>query len=285
MGLYSSQLFAAIQWEQKSYSGESYVCHKQVLFKSKWWAGSYNEPDPNGPTASNQQGWGSHPWLPLLDSDECLSGPINKAPFADAGRDFHVFSSYSEDVEVTLDASAYHDPDGDKLKYHWQQTGGPTVKFTGGQYRKLAKFNLPALVKDTEFHFSLKVDDGTASSTDEVIVIGLAAELENQAPLADAGPNQRIQSPNDRVVLDGSKSMDADIDSLTYLWQQKLGPIVEVKNAHLPQAQFSLPELSSDTEFVFQLTVSDGQETATDTSSVIGIAVQPPKLPGSIAVS
>ncbi|MCC2521544.1 PKD domain-containing protein [Vibrio coralliilyticus] len=279
-GMYSSFALAAPQWEPKSYSGGVQVCHKQVLFESKWWAGSYDEPDPNGPTASSQPGWGTEPWLPLLESDECSSGDTNKPPQADAGVDFSVQSPAQS---VVIDGSGSHDADGDTLSYQWHQISGPTVVLTNAN-QSVSDFILPSLDEETRYTFELTVNDGKATSSDQITVTGLAAIIENQPPVANAGPNLEIQSPNDRVVLDGSGSTDQDGDELTFEWQQVSGPAVSLDNAQSSVAHFALPELESDTEFVFQLTVNDGQESASDTMSMIGLAAEEPVLPGSIVI-
>lgn len=276
-GMYSSAALAAPPWEAKSYSGGQNVCHKEVLFESKWWAGSYHEPNPHGPTSSNQQGWGGDPWLPLLNSDECSSGSVNNAPVAHAGVDQEVQSPH----KVILDGSGSSDIDNDILSFTWIQTSGPTVAIEKSDASR-ASFDLLERDRDTKYEFKLTVHDGKESSTDTIVINGLAAEQTNSAPVAEAGLDQVVQSPN-RVVLDGSSSADVDNDNLTYKWEQLSGLDVMLENPTSPKATFSLDTLADDTEFTFQLTVSDGDASSLDTVKVTGLAVEQ-KQPGALTV-
>ncbi|WGV98273.1 PKD domain-containing protein [Vibrio sp. YMD68] len=268
-GTYSTLATAAPEWEKKSYSGGVQVCHEQMLFKSKWWAGSYNEPNPLGALNSSQAGWGNDPWLPIPDSSECGAEQDNQAPIANAGADLNIQSPRSS---VSLDGSGSQDADGDPLIYRWQQVSGPTVSLKNSQQAQ-ATFVMPELAKDTDYTFQLTVDDGEASSKDQVTVKGLAVVVENTPPTANAGADLNIQSPRSSVSLDGSGSQDADGDPLVYRWQQVSGPTVSLKNSQQAQATFVMPELAKDTDYTFQLTVDDGEASSKDQVTVKGLAV------------
>jgi hypothetical protein len=83
--------------------------------------------------------------------------------------------------------------------------------------------------------------------------------LNNEPPIADAGPDRTIEAvgPSTSVLLDGSVSSDPDDDSLAYEWRDSAGRLV----ATTATANVSLP-LGAHT---FTLTVDDGRGgTATD---------------------
>lgn len=170
VSIYSLPLLCAPQWEQKSYSGGNYVCHEEVLFKSKWWAGPYNEPDSNGPTKSNQSGWGNQPWLPLLDAKECITTSNNRAPVANAGKDIEV---HSPSTVITLDGSGSFDEDGDRLTYYWQQVSGPELG-VNNEYSQYASVSIPDLGNNEKYTFKLTVSDGKTTSQDQVVVSYIA---------------------------------------------------------------------------------------------------------------
>ncbi|WP_326491762.1 myxosortase-dependent M36 family metallopeptidase [Myxococcus stipitatus] len=88
----------------------------------------------------------------------------------------------------------------------------------------------------------------------------------NRPPVADAGPDL---SANERsaVTVHGSAT-DADNDPLTFSWTRVSGPDVTLENANTASVSFSAPDVTSDTDLVLRLTVSDGAESASDTVTV-----------------
>jgi hypothetical protein len=83
-------------------------------------------------------------------------------------------------------------------------------------------------------------------------------DLENQAPIADAGPDQCVESGM-AVSLKGSNSIDLDDGIASFLWEQVSGPPVElVVETGEPDATFVAPEVESNGEsLTFELTVTD----------------------------
>lgn len=106
----------------------------------------------------------------------------------------------------------------------------------------------------------------------------------NDAPVADAGPNQTLSGPA-TVTLNGSNSYDPDGDPLTYLWTQESGPSVSLANPNAAITTFSATAAQS---YVFRLTVRDNgglQGTARVTISTGGpIIVSFTATPQSITV-
>ena len=75
----------------------------------------------------------------------------------------------------------------------------------------------------------------------------------NDAPVADAGPNQEFTSAA-TVTLDGSKSYDPNGDALTYLWQQDGGPAVTLSS---PNGAVTTFQAAGGQSYSFRLTVKD----------------------------
>ena len=109
----------------------------------------------------------------------------NIPPIADAGDDQTVDS---EQAGVSLDGSGSTDPDGDPITYSWTQTSGPAVSLSGAN---TATPSFDAPLGPATLEFELTVDDGEASDTDTVVVNVNEPVVENQPPVADAGPTRR----------------------------------------------------------------------------------------------
>ena len=137
---------------------------------------------------------------------------VNQPPTADAGTDQLVTVAPGDTAMVTLDGSGSSDPDGDPLTFTWTNSFGtamgvmPTVPLAAGVHV-----------------ITLTVDDGKGGTDTDTVEITV-----NQAPVADAGPNQVIQVPvggTADVMLDGSGSSDPDGDPLTFAWTGPFGTV------------------------------------------------------------
>jgi hypothetical protein len=109
--------------------------------------------------------------------------------------------------------------------------------------------------------------DGTASEPEvnnnstEAESNGLsnASTIDNSPPVANAG-NDLVGKPNEKVILDASKSTDPDpgdrIES--YLWEQESGPTAKINEKGSPTPIVTLPDVYKDAKLVFSLSVNDG---------------------------
>jgi hypothetical protein len=81
----------------------------------------------------------------------------------------------------------------------------------------------------------------------------------NSPPIANAG-NDLTGKPNEKLMLDASKSTDPDngdrIES--YQWQQESGPTAKINDKSSPTPIVTLPDVNKDATLVFSLTVNDG---------------------------
>ena len=94
----------------------------------------------------------------------------NSAPIADAGPD----QIGVQPGSVTLDGSGSYDPDGDPLKYQWQQIGGPSVSLSG---MNSAQATFDAVSNQT-YSFRLTVTDpGGMKSTARTTVSTVRADV------------------------------------------------------------------------------------------------------------
>ena len=108
----------------------------------------------------------------------------------------------------------------------------------------------------------------TMSASDDWVARTIAVRAApNQAPSADAGPDQAVME-GAAVTLNGSGS-DADGSVVSYAWTQTAGPTVTLTGANTASAGFTAPAVTADTALTFQLTVTDNlSATASDSVTV-----------------
>jgi hypothetical protein len=87
--------------------------------------------------------------------------------------------------------------------------------------------------------------------------ISASFALDNQPPVADAGPNQTVEEGT-QVTLNGSNSKDPGGSIVGYLWEQTAGPSVAMKNPEVATTTFTAPIVSFNGEkLTFKLIVTD----------------------------
>jgi len=90
----------------------------------------------------------------------------------------------------------------------------------------------------------------------------------NNPPVASAGADRTVTA-GASVTLDGSGSSDPDGDAMSFSWKQTLGTEVTLSSESAAIVTFTAP--AAGTTLTFELTVSDGQSSSTDT---VGVSVQ-----------
>ncbi len=186
----------------------------------------------------------------------------NDQPTADAGPN----QTADEDSTVTLDGSNSSDPDGTISSYQWTQTAGTAVTLSSASAAQ-PTFAAPSVgAGGVALTFELTVtDNGGLSDTDTVIV---NVSNVNQAPTADAGPNQTVDE-GATVTLNASNSSDPDGTISSYQWTQTAGTAVTLSSTSAAQPTFAAPTVSAGGEaLVFELEVTDDRGLK-DTDSVI----------------
>lgn len=169
-------------------------------------------------------------------------------PVANAGADIKVNGSNA----VTLDGSLSFDSDGDLLIYQWRMLSSPTDS-TAVLARSTSPYAVFSPDKPGSYQFELIVSDGTHKSLPDIVIV----TDQNIAPIANAGKNQNVVL-GQSITLNGSDSIDADGDPLSYLWRIISAPINS--NAILTNETSVTPLFTPDIsgDYVISLIVNDG---------------------------
>lgn len=197
--------------------------------------------------------------------------PPNDAPNAELT--VLTVGPYLVGAPIDLDASASSDPNGDPLTYGWSfltAPNGMTATFDGTGSTSTFTPNIGGT-----YVARVSVTDGALTDFDVavVVVVGL-----NAPPIADAG-NNTLAAVGSPSYLFGHNSTDGDGDILTYSWAvvtEPAGSSVIVGDSDTAVAQVSGLVAG---EYTFELTVSDGIDSDTDTVIVTAAVADQPLAP------
>lgn len=196
--------------------------------------------------------------------DTVTISTLNTAPVAAAGPDQTVVAG----LAATLDGSASYDVDGDALTYRWTLSSAPA-----GSGVTIVTPSAPVISFVTDrpgdYVLQLVVNDGLEDSAADSVTVSTI----NSAPVADAGPDQRVPfgSP---VMLDGTGSSDADGHPIAFSWTMSSVPAGST--AALTGGTTATPQFTPDVAgtYVLQLIVHDGF--AASTPDTVRVDVAPP---------
>ena len=185
-------------------------------------------------------------------------------PVANAGSD----QTVSMGSPVILDSSGSSHDAGKTLTFKW--TAPPGILLSSTSAVK-PTFIAPQVTTDTNYNFTLVVNDGTSdSSADQVII---TVKFVNGVPLANAGTDQSV-SEGTKVTLDGSASTDPDGNTITYKWDGPPG--ITLSSVTSTNPTFQAPAVSSKTDYTFSLVVNDGIADSPSVTVVVSV------LPGNL---
>lgn len=191
---------------------------------------------------------------------------VNSPPVANAGPDQTLITGKT----VQLDGSGSTDVDGDHLTYSWAILSAPSGSTATVSNATIVN---PTFFADKTgtYIVQLVVNDGIVNSQPTTVTI----TSQNVPPVANAGPNQTVPTQS-TVQLDGSKSTDANGDSLTYQWSLVTLP----PNSHsaLSNPTIVNPTFVTDQKgtYVAQLIVNDGALNSTPSQVTTSDVNSPP---------
>ncbi len=228
--------------------------------------------------------------------DEVILSVRNLPPIADPG-----FTSFGKTKQrITLDGRRSIDPNGEKLRYRWEQTRGATVRISG-MSNSITSF----YPTETDIYcFQLTVQDrgGLESEPAEVCVVvdepgdpelcqedrdcrqEVCVKREgeeyghcdpptepNANPVAWAGQDQLVQV-GDTVELQGGRSFDRDSGQVfleEYVWAQTCGPEEVQLDGQGTRAPTFVPRVPG--RYCFQLVVrdADGHQSLPDEVQIV----------------
>jgi K+-transporting ATPase c subunit len=175
-----------------------------------------------------------------------VNPPANQAPIANAGTN----------QVITLPANSVTqigsgiDPDGSIVSYQWTKIAGP-AQFTIVSPTQ-ATTTINNLVQGV-YQFQLTVTDNLGATDADIMIITVNPGA-NQAPIANAGPNQNITLPANSVTQTGSGT-DPDGTIASYQWTKIAGP-AQFTIVSPAQATTVINNLAQGV-YQFQLTVTD----------------------------
>ena len=196
------------------------------------------------------------------DSVKITSNPYtNQKPLSNAGSN----QTVGQGATVVLDGTGSTDPDGTIVKFRWNQVSGPSMTLVD------SKTAIASFVADTlgDHVFKLKVEDDQGGvKTDKVLIRVILGGLK-----ADAGKDREVVEGT-FIELTGLGSSSGtpgqEIPNSGYVWKQISGPPIVLRFRNYRKIiGFIAPEVSGNSLFQFQLTVTDqGGEKDSDTVDV-----------------
>ena len=194
---------------------------------------------------------------------------------ADAGIDLSICDGDGSSSNYTyLDGSGSTVSDGD-VNYEWTVLNSvgdeweETLVITNSESDEMdPRFKYPKeLAADTEFLVQLRVYDDAESCEDlDTVKVFIKS---NMCPRADAGEDQMLSNGCDfTATLDGTDSEDPQDEEITFLWSSLDGYNDNFIDPTSASTDFEFPATSSDQVFSFVLTVSDAEQSTSDTVNI-----------------
>ncbi len=224
---------------------------------------AFNAEAPNGVTGRVviRSGLGGEDVSALACADAVVL-----APTANAGVDQRLGDTDQQAGEnVALDGSASLDPDGTIVSYQWFDANNQQIATGATPTIRLA---------DGEHTLTLLVTDNSGATDVDTVAIAITAPSSNQLPAAAAGEDRIVADTDGRagesVMLDGTRSSDADGTIVSYEWLVGTSTVI----ARGATAQVRLPDGPQQ----ITLRVTDDQGGAASDAVTITVATPAPSM-------
>jgi hypothetical protein len=188
----------------------------------------------------------------------------NQPPVANAGTDI----SLTLPVDSThLDGTGSYDPDGTIASYSWNKLSGPGA-ITIGNSNTATPLVLGLQAGQYVFELTVTDNSGASSKSSVTVTVGTGVLI---VPVANAGRDTIIYSPNSVAVLNGTSSYSPNGSISKYLWHQVSGPA----SAQIVQASQSATYAQQLVagSYIFELTVTDNLGNTAKDSIMVTVAV------------
>jgi len=202
----------------------------------------------------------------LADTVTIVAASNNSLPVANAGADQNIVTT----TVVTLNGSTSSDSDGNSLSYSWALLTVPTG--SSATLTNLTSVS-PTFTADIDGSYvaQLIVNDGTVDSIADTVTVVAASN--NSLPVANAGADQNVLAET-TVLLNASRSTDADADGLSYAWSfvsKPIGSLALLDNNMVENPSFT-PDINGS--YVIRLVVNDGLKDSAPDNIIIN-AINP----------
>ena len=174
----------------------------------------------------------------------------------------------NEGGTVRLDGRGRFGSGSRALVYAWRQTAGAPQVVLRDADTATPSFDAPNVAADVVLTFRMTATDADGVVV-AVVVETVTVRADNDAPSANAGADRTVDDGGS-VTLDGGGSSDPEGGTLAFAWAQTGGsPTVILSGAGTARPTFSAPQLATQTDLTFTLTVTDpGGASASDTVTV-----------------
>jgi len=117
---------------------------------------------------------------------------------------------------------------------------------------------------------TFRVTDGQYNSNTASVSVTITPV--NDAPVADAGPDQTLYENSVTATLSAANSTDADDDIDTYSWEQLSGPQVDLSGPDEAMPTFLLPDVNmGGASLSFRVTVKDRSDLQSQDTCIVNV--------------
>lgn len=192
----------------------------------------------------------------------------NLPPVANAGNDI----SITLPVSNTILNGNGSDQDGFVTGYAWTKISGPsTYNIVSPSNRITSLTNLV----EGDYEFQLRVTDNRGGIDFDTVLVHVLP-VPNQAPIANAGPDQNITLPQNSTTLSGSGT-DSDGSIVEFFWSFVSGP--STPDIVSPDQAVTSINNFIEGSYVFSLTVTDDDGASASNLVIIHVLPAPNQLP------